>query len=162
MHRSVFTCFLLKSACGMRNQLQIVWWLLYIWIGMHLNNFLWGKLLKYGYKIFITIMLVRLKKARFDSKMHGSTQKSPVRHKDARFDTKMPSPARPSWYCHHQPPPPPPTPVRNNFFQFYSNILFWRTDREMKMKLYWYEFKINIQYHYENWDVIILFCLWWP
>ena len=35
-------------------------------------------------------------------------------------------------------------PVRNIFFQFYSNILFLRTDREMKMKLYWYEFKISI------------------
>ena len=37
------------------------------------------------------ITLVRHKKARFDSKMHGSTQKSPVRHKKAWSDTKMPS-----------------------------------------------------------------------
>ena len=42
---------------------------------------------------FTIITLVRHKKARFDSKMHGSTQKSPVRHKNAWFDTKMPSPA---------------------------------------------------------------------
>ena len=42
------------------------------------------------------------KKTRFDSKMHDSTQKSPVRHKNARFDTKMPSPACISWYCHYQ------------------------------------------------------------
>ena len=38
------------------------------------------------------ITLVRQKKARFDSKMHGSTEKSPVRQKNARFDRKMPSP----------------------------------------------------------------------
>ena len=39
----------------------------------------------------------------------------------------------------------PPAPhVKNIFFQFYSNILFLRTNREMKMKLYWYEFKISI------------------
>ena len=53
------------------------------------------------------ITLVRHKKARFDSKMHGSTQKSPVRHKNARFDTKMPSPACTSWHCHYQTSPRP-------------------------------------------------------
>ena len=61
------------------------------------------------------ITLVRHKKARFDSKMHGSTLKSPVQHKNARFDTKMPSPACISWHCHYQTPPPPPH-VRNIFF----------------------------------------------
>ena len=30
------------------------------------------------------------------------------------------------------------------FFQFHFNILFLRTNREMEMKLYWYELKINI------------------
>ena len=66
------------------------------------------------------------------------TQKSPVRQQNARFDTKMPSPACTSWQCHYQ------TPVRNIFFQFYSNILFLGTNREMKMKVYWFEFKISI------------------
>ena len=49
-------------------------------------------------KISSIITLVRHKKARFDSKMHGSTQKS-------RFDTKMPSPACISWHCHYHPTP---------------------------------------------------------
>ena len=30
------------------------------------------------------------------------------------------------------------------FFQFYSNILFLRTNREMKMKSYQYEYKTSI------------------
>ena len=55
----------------------------------------------------IIITLVRHKKARFDSKMHGSTQQCPVRHKNARLDTKMPSPACTSWHCHYQTSPPP-------------------------------------------------------
>ena len=98
--------------------------------------------------------------ARFDSKMYGSTQKSPVQHKNARFDTKMPSPACISWHCRYQ---TPPFMCEIFCFQFYSNILFLRTNTEMKMKLYWYEFKIiYIQHHYENWNIIILFCLWWP
>ena len=106
----------------------------------------------------LIITLVWYKKARFDSKMHGSTQKSPVWHKNARFDTKMPFPACASWHCHCQTSPS----CEKYFFQFYTNILFLRTNRKMKMKLYWYEFIISIQYHYENWNVIILFCLWWP
>ena len=63
-----------------------------------------------------------------------STQKSPVRHKDTPFDTKMPSSACISWHCHYQ-------ACEKYFFQFYINILLLRTHREMKMKLYWYEFK---------------------
>ena len=65
--------------------------------------------------ISFIITLVRHKKARFESKMHGSTQKSPVRHKNARFDTKMPSPACTSWRCHYQ-----TSPLRWEifFFQF--------------------------------------------
>ena len=98
-------------------------------------------------------------KARFDSKMHGSAQKSPVRHKNARFDTKMRSPACISWHCHYQ---TSPTPLlwEMFFFQFHSNILFLITHREMKKKLYWYEFKYI---RYENWNlmIILLFCLWW-
>ena len=39
---------------------------------------------------------------------------------------------------------PPAPSVRNIFFQVFSNILFLRTNREMKMKLYWYEFKSSI------------------
>ena len=72
-----------------------------------------------SFHILISIItLVRHKKARFDSKMHGSTPKSLVRHKNARFDTKMPSPACTSWHCHDQ----TPTPVRIFFpilFQFF-------------------------------------------
>ena len=67
----------------------------------------------YCWPIWI-ITLVRHKKARFDSKMHGSTQKSPVRHKNARFDTKMPGSTQkcppqlsPSWHCHYQTSPRP-------------------------------------------------------
>ena len=54
------------------------------------------------WRISRIITLIRHKKARFDSKTHGSTQKSPVRHKNARFDTKMPSPAFTSGHCHYQ------------------------------------------------------------
>ena len=61
--------------------------------------------------------------------MPGSTQKCPPQH--APVDIAI---------IKH----PPAPPVRIFFFQFYSNILFLRTNREMKMKLYWYEFKINI------------------
>ena len=64
----------------------------------------------------VIITLVRHKKARFDSKMHGSTQKSPVRHKNARFDTKMPSPACISWHCHYQTSPPPLPPWCEKYF----------------------------------------------
>ena len=86
----------------------------------------------------VIITLVRHKKARFDSKMHGATQKSPVRHKNARFDTKMPSPTCTSWHCHYQ-----TSPLRwEIFFSIFFPIL--RPNREMKMKLYWYEFKISI------------------
>ena len=69
--------------------------------------------------------------------------KSPVWHKNARFDTKIPSPACTSGHYHYQ---TSPRPFCENvfFFQFYSNILFLRTNRKMKMKLYWYEFKTSI------------------
>ena len=56
--------------------------------------------------------------------MPGSTQKCPAQH--ASVDIAIIN------------------PVRNILFQFYSNILFLRTNTEMKMKLYWYECKINI------------------
>ena len=61
--------------------------------------------------------------------MPGSTQKCPPQHAPADIAIIKHSPA---------------PPVRNIFFQFYSNILFLRTNKEMKMKLYWYEFKINL------------------
>ena len=94
-----------------------------------------------------------------------STQKSPVRQQNARFDTKKPGSTQ---KC----PPqhasvdiaiinPPPSCEKYFFFQFYSNILFLRTHKEIKMKLYWYQYKY-IRYHHKNWNVIILFCLWWP
>ena len=38
----------------------------------------------------------------------------------------------------------PTPPCDNLVFQFYSNNLFLRTKSELKMKLYWYEFKIDI------------------
>ena len=83
----------------------------------------------------LIITLVRHKKARFDSKMHGSTEKSPVRQKNARFDRKMPSPECISWHCHYQTSPPPSS--EKYFFPFFSHI-FLRTNREMKIKLFWY------------------------
>ena len=92
------------------------------------------------------------------SKMHGSTQKCPVRHKMPGLTQKCP-PQHASVDIAINIPRPPS--CEKFFFQFYSNILSLRTHREMKRKFCWYEFK-NIQYHYEIWNVIILFCLWWP
>ena len=69
------------------------------------------------------ITLVRQKKARFDSKMHGSTEKSPVRQKNARFDRKMPSPECISWHCHYQTSPPPPL-LWEIFFSNFFPIFF--------------------------------------
>ena len=80
---------------------------------------------------------VRQQNAWFDTKKPGSTQKCPVRHKNA-----LPSMHQLTLPLANILPPPPP--VRNIFFQFHSNILLLRTNREMKMKLYWYEFKISI------------------
>ena len=74
--------------------------------------------------IAATITLVRHKKARFDSKMHGSTQKSPVRHNNA-----LPS-------MHQLTLPlstPPPPPVRNIFSNFIPILCFLRNHREMKI-----------------------------
>ena len=72
-----------------------------------------------------------------------STQKSlvrhkkyPVRHKNTWFDTKNARfdrnyPACISCHCHYQTQTSPPLfPLRNFFFQFYSNILFLRTHRK--------------------------------
>ena len=82
-----------------------------------------------------------------------STQKSPVREQNAWFDTKKPGstqkcPARhknalPSMHQLTLPLSNTPRPSCDKyFFPFYSNILFLRTNREMKMKLYWYDFKV--------------------
>ena len=83
----------------------------------------------------------------FDTKKPGSTAKCMVRHKKARFDTKMPSSTQNALPSMHQwtlPLSNIPRPFCENiFFQFYFNILFLRTHREMKRKLYWYEFKTN-------------------
>ena len=70
-------------------------------------------------KIYSIITLVRQKKARFDSKMHGSREKSPVRQKNARFDRKMPSPECISWHCHYQTSPPPPSSEKYFFPIFF-------------------------------------------
>ena len=88
--------------------------------------------------LWVIITLVRHKKP-------GSTAKCMVRHKKARFDTKMPGSTQ---KC-----PPQHAPVdiaiikhphscEKYFFPFFFPIL--RPNREMKMKLYWYEFKISI------------------
>ena len=58
--------------------------------------------------LYTIITLVRQKKARFDRKMPGSTEKCPPQH--ASVDIAI---------IKHTPPPPP---VRNIFFQFYSDI----------------------------------------
>ena len=65
--------------------------------------------------------LVRHQNAWFDTKKPGSTQKCPVQHKNAL----------PSMHQLTLPLSPPTRHVRYIFFQFYSNILFLRTHREM-------------------------------
>ena len=70
--------------------------------------------------------LVRQQNAWFDTKKPGSTQKCPVRHKNA-----LPSLHQltlPLWSI------PPPLLWEFFFLQFYSNILFLGTNREMRMK----------------------------
>ena len=69
------------------------------------------------------ITLFLHKKARFDSKMHGSTQK-------ARFDTKMPGSTQKCPPQHasldiaiiKHPPPPPPPPMWEIFFSDFIPI----------------------------------------
>ena len=87
-----------------------------------------------------------------------STQKSPVREQNAWFDTKKPGSTQKCPVPHKNALPsmnqltlrlsniPLPLMWEIFFFQFYSNILFLRTNREMKMKLYWYELKISISF----------------
>ena len=67
--------------------------------------------------ISLIITLVRHKKARFDSEMHGSTQKSPVRHINARFDTKCPPQHAPVDIAIIKHPPPLP------WERFFSNFI---------------------------------------
>ena len=90
--------------------------------------------------------MVRHKKARFDTKMPGSTQKCPLQHASVDIDIIN---------------PPPPSCGKWFFFQFHSIIWFLITHGEMKMKLYWYEFKY-IRYHNENWNITILFLNKYP
>ena len=93
---------------------------------------------------FHILTLVRHKKPRL-------TAKCMVRHKKARFDIKCPvryKKALPSMHQLTLPLSNTPLSCEKYIFQFYSNILFSKTHREMKMKLYWYEFKY-IQYHCE-------------
>ena len=83
-------------------------------------------------------------------------KKSQVRQQNAWFDTKM-SGSTPKWVVWHKnaltsihqltlPLSNTPNPSRDNFFEFYSNILFLRTHREMKTNLYWYKFnKANLR-----------------
>ena len=72
---------------------------------------------------------VRQQNAWFDRKMPGSTEKCPVRQKNA-----LPRMHQLTLPLSNIPPPPP---LRNIFFQFFSHI-FLRTNREMKIKLFWY------------------------
>ena len=88
------------------------------------------------------ITLVQQQKARFDSKIHGSPQKSPVRHKNAWFDTKCPPQHAPVDIAIINPPPPPRPFCEKYFFQNSFQYFVLRTNREMKMKLYCYEFKL--------------------
>ena len=74
---------------------------------------------------------VRQQNAWLDTKKPGWTQKCPVRHKNAL----------PSMHQLTLPLSNIPPPVRNIFSNF---IPILRTNREMKMKLYWYEFKISV------------------
>ena len=72
-----------------------------------------------------------------------------VQHKKTQFDTKMPSSTQ---KCLPQHAPvdiaiikhPHPPSCEKYFFQILFQYLFLRTNREMKMKSYWYEFKISI------------------
>ena len=66
--------------------------------------------------------MVRDKKARFDTKMPGSTQKCPPQH----------APVAIAHSC------------EKYFFSNFIPIFLLRTNIEMKMKLFWYEFKISI------------------
>ena len=101
----------------------------------------------------VIITLVRHKKARFDSMMHGSTQKSLVWRKNARFNTKMPSQACITSHCHYH---PSPTPLWDLFFKYlFKNpcrceneiILIWT-------QIYLISWNLKCNYHF--------FCLWWP
>ena len=56
-------------------------------------------------------------KSLFDGKMHGSTQKSPVRHKNAQFDAKMPYPACIGGHYHYQTSSPFLLKLFSNFNQ---------------------------------------------
>ena len=65
-------------------------------------------------------------KTQFDTKIHGSTEKCPVWQKKAlpsMHQLSLPLSKTAS-----------PLPLRNIFFQFYSNILFLRTHRKLYMK----------------------------
>ena len=81
---------------------------------------------------------VRQQNAWIDTKKPGSTQKCPVRHKNA-----LPSMHQLTLPLSNTPPPPPPS-CEKYFFSNFIPIFFLRTNREMKMKLFWYEFKISI------------------
>ena len=72
---------------------------------------------------------VRQQNAWFDRKKPGSTEKCPIRQKNA-----LPRMHQLTLPLSNIPPPPP---LRNIFFQFFSHI-FLTTNREMKIKLFWY------------------------
>ena len=79
-------------------------------------NFLLCEIFR-GAVLLENITLVRHKKARFDSTMHGSTQKCPPQHTSVDIAIII-----------H------PTLVSNIFSDFIQIIRFLRTHREMKIK----------------------------
>ena len=78
---------------------------------------------------------VRQQNAWFDTKKLGSTQKCPVRHKNAL-------PSMHQWTLPSSNIPPPF--CGKYFFPILFQYLLLRTNREMKIKLYWYEFITSI------------------
>ena len=125
--------FVMLACCRLNLKMHICF--LYIFIHHFTSRALWYNFLNSLNDQNITsnqaksniITLVRHKKPGLTAKcMIRQKKKSPVGHKNAL-------PPCTSWHCHYQTSPP-----WEFFFQFYSNILFLRTNREMKMKSYWY------------------------
>ena len=86
--------------------------------------------------------------------MHGSTQKSPVRHKNARFDTKMPSPACTSCHCNYDTPPPPPPPHTLLWEIFFSKFIpiFFQEPIE-KWKWNYFDMNSKLVYSISFWKL---------
>ena len=87
---------------------------------------------------------VRQQNAWFDTKKPGSTQKCPVRHKNA-----LPSMHQLTLPLSNTITPP----VRNIFFPILFQSLFLRTNREMKMKLYWFILNSKLVHSISLWKL---------